>query len=469
MRRLLVILLAVLTASAALAQQRYSVALRFDADDDPEVVTRQLAAMYRLQVDPADAGASTITVTASESAIAMLGTDRRVVSVDAARPSIPETNADGFGTYAYDGAGNVTQVGSDTFDYDTRGRIHHATIAGIQQTFTYDRWGNITTIQTGEESLQTIGVSPNNRLSAATYDGSGNLTSYHGGTFVYDALNVVKESTAIGGTRRLYLYSAANERIATIELAGAQQKQEWTVRDDSVKVLRRYKKTLSGAWTWEEDYIYRGTLLLAAEVPSAEKVRHFHLDHLGTPRLITGNGGAVIAERSYGAFGRGLDVDSTPGENELAQFTGHERDNFQLDYMHARYYDPMMGRFLAVDPTWESADLGRPQSWNRYSYVMNNSINLTDPDGRCWSCAYDFVEGVANGWSSSNLYNLNRVDPRSSEYATGQMVGDAIAVVTTVVEATIGTNVAGSGATVTVASGGTASAVAALHRPCRYR
>jgi hypothetical protein len=40
------------------------------------------------------------------------------------------------------------------------------------------------------------------------------------------------------------------------------------------------------------------------------------------------------------------------------------------------------GRFLSVDPTWSSADLGRPQSWNRYSYVTNDPINRFDPDGR---------------------------------------------------------------------------------------
>lgn len=47
--------------------------------------------------------------------------------------------------------------------------------------------------------------------------------------------------------------------------------------------------------------------------------------------------------------------------------------------------DPLStkGRFLSVDPTWESADLGNPQSWNRYSYVGNNPVNNTDPDGRC--------------------------------------------------------------------------------------
>ena len=38
--------------------------------------------------------------------------------------------------------------------------------------------------------------------------------------------------------------------------------------------------------------------------------------------------------------------------------------------------------FVSVDPTWESADLKTPQSWNRYAYVRNNPINRIDPDGR---------------------------------------------------------------------------------------
>lgn len=53
--------------------------------------------------------------------------------------------------------------------------------------------------------------------------------------------------------------------------------------------------------------------------------------------------------------------------------------------MHARYYSPGTGRFLSVDPA--GYDPKRPQSWNRYSYVMNNPINMTDPTGRCGEAA----------------------------------------------------------------------------------
>lgn len=49
------------------------------------------------------------------------------------------------------------------------------------------------------------------------------------------------------------------------------------------------------------------------------------------------------------------------------------------DFMHARYYSPNLGRFMSVDPV--GGTIGSSQSWNRYSYVLNNPLNLVDPTG----------------------------------------------------------------------------------------
>jgi len=49
------------------------------------------------------------------------------------------------------------------------------------------------------------------------------------------------------------------------------------------------------------------------------------------------------------------------------------------DYMHARYYNPGIGRFLSVDPV--GGTVGSSQSWNRYSYVLNNPLVYVDPSG----------------------------------------------------------------------------------------
>jgi len=48
--------------------------------------------------------------------------------------------------------------------------------------------------------------------------------------------------------------------------------------------------------------------------------------------------------------------------------------------MHARYYSPVMGRFLAVDPV-DSARLVQPGSWNKYVYGGGNPLKYLDPDG----------------------------------------------------------------------------------------
>jgi RHS repeat-associated protein len=67
------------------------------------------------------------------------------------------------------------------------------------------------------------------------------------------------------------------------------------------------------------------------------------------------------------------------------RFTQKERDNESgLDYFLARYYSSAQGRFTSVDPSMTSARAIHPQSWNRYSYTINNPLRYTDPTGLDW-------------------------------------------------------------------------------------
>jgi RHS repeat-associated protein len=50
-----------------------------------------------------------------------------------------------------------------------------------------------------------------------------------------------------------------------------------------------------------------------------------------------------------------------------------------LTYMQARYYDPVVGRFMAVDPVRFST--GKTITFNRYAYASNNPVNRIDRDG----------------------------------------------------------------------------------------
>src|SRR5438093_995902 len=52
-----------------------------------------------------------------------------------------------------------------------------------------------------------------------------------------------------------------------------------------------------------------------------------------------------------------------------------------LDYFGARYFSGAQGRFTSPDPLLSSGRPWDPQSWNRYSYVLNNPLRYTDPLG----------------------------------------------------------------------------------------
>jgi len=71
-----------------------------------------------------------------------------------------------------------------------------------------------------------------------------------------------------------------------------------------------------------------------------------------------------------------------------AGFTGHMKDSETgLNYMQARYYDPVIGRFLSIDPV-TFMDTGNPGMFNRYAYVHNDPINGIDPFGlECYAVA----------------------------------------------------------------------------------
>jgi RHS repeat-associated protein len=63
-------------------------------------------------------------------------------------------------------------------------------------------------------------------------------------------------------------------------------------------------------------------------------------------------------------------------------FTSKERDaETGLDYFGARYMSSAQGRFTSPDPLMASAKASNPQTWNRYSYTLNNPLRFVDPDG----------------------------------------------------------------------------------------
>ena len=411
------------TSPSANGPTRYRVTLDMVAAEDFDVVTRQLTEAYRARIELiGNAGTRAFFAVMSSQAANLLRADPRVTSVEevVASPTLvshvpsrdalsnpssaptPVSTAGpatwSTGAYTYDDSGNIWAIGSDRFSYFRRGPLRTGGAGtGRTQEYEYDAFGNLKKIITDEQTgaARVIGIDPlTNRASIGTgganvwanYDTEGRITQVVAGdSFTWDALGMITKRQE-GIVARVYLYTANDERIATINRAT--NAEEWTLRDSVGKVLRRLvKESIAGTarWTWLEDYVYRDDALLAAEVAGAHKRLQFHADHLGTPRLITSDGSSRVALHTYYPFGE--EATAISQDMESRKFTGHERDATSLDYMHARYYNAVWGRFLSVDPG-KDWDLHQPQSWNMYAYVRNNPIRNTDPTGReCGGCA----------------------------------------------------------------------------------
>ncbi|WP_053170456.1 RHS repeat domain-containing protein [Limnohabitans planktonicus] len=116
-------------------------------------------------------------------------------------------------------------------------------------------------------------------------------------------------------------------------------------------------------------------------------VRYFHQDHLNSIAVITDEAGQVVERLAYDPRGKRRNANGLADKNDrlVGQttdrgYTEHEHlDEVGLIHMNGRVYDPLIGRFMSADPFIQSP--GNLQSYNRYAYVMNNPLAMTDPSG----------------------------------------------------------------------------------------
>jgi RHS repeat-associated protein len=133
-------------------------------------------------------------------------------------------------------------------------------------------------------------------------------------------------------------------------------------------------------------------------------VKYLQQDHQGTVRAVTNSNGFVVSRTDHQAFGeeigwsvglrsieQGYSADKVTrqsyGLTENDQATGQQHTWF-------RKLETAAGRWTRPDPYKGSMKLGNPQSFNRYSYVLNDPINLVDPSGLDF---WDDVAAVAQG------------------------------------------------------------------------
>jgi RHS repeat-associated protein len=152
----------------------------------------------------------------------------------------------------------------------------------------------------------------------------------------------------------------------------------------------RVKKIVNGLTTVYIDNLYEVTGSLktkhiflggqrvcsVTQNSSSRQILYYHTDHLGSTNAITSTGGKVVQSSQntpYGSFS------SNPTVRNPYLFTGKELDSTGLYYYGARYYDPVVGRFITADNFISKPY--NPQYLNRYAYCMNNPLRYIDPTG----------------------------------------------------------------------------------------
>lgn len=332
--------------------------------------------------------------------------------------------------YAFDLAGNLLerersrtfQPTTETFTYDALNRLTYARltqISGVIQgvpistaLISYDKLGNVCTKNgtnygySGPAGCTTFASSgrPHAVTTVGTvgfaYDGNGSQTSSTSGrTLTYDALNELSGATA-GSSHTTFQYAPSGDRFLSgdsssvswpascaptsdrifcdgFEGGGSTATSRTTSYIGNVEVVR-----VSGVITEERRYL-GGIAIDIIHPGGTSQTRYIFADHLGSVDAIASATGGLVEAMSFDVHGNrrnpttwqgGAGVPSTTPRG----FTGHEHfDTFGFIHMNGRTYDPATGRMLQADPVMD----GSAQGLNRYTYVANNPLALTDPSG----------------------------------------------------------------------------------------
>jgi RHS repeat-associated protein len=247
--------------------------------------------------------------------------------------------------------------GNIRYKYDRVGNRLRRKVSGQTETYTYHRGTNRLKSVIGSETIDY------------SYDKNGNPTQIGNRTFQYNDNNRLVKVKEGGSTIAHYSYNGLGQRV----MKKAGDKQTVFLYDFDGNIIAEGKP--DGSFTAE--YIYMGSTRLAKVdiKPNDNLVYYYANNYLGTPMLMTDERGVVAWEAEYKPFGQAKLNPNSKVENNF-RFAGQYFDKETgLHYNYHRYYDPKTGRYLTPDP------IGLNGGINLYSYVFNNSINLTDPLG----------------------------------------------------------------------------------------
>jgi RHS repeat-associated protein len=292
-----------------------------------------------------------------------------------------------------------------TYSYDAFNRLTGSNQNSGQNVFSYvyDRFGNRwqQNVTAGGGPGPRYSFTAYNQIAAGsgvTYDAAGNTNDDGVHQYFYDAEDRIKQVDGTLGscsapTTACYTYDADGRRAEKVT-GGTTTDFLYDPSGHEIAAVNS-----SGAWTREEVYAGNRHLVSYTNSPATFFI---YSDWLGTERVrspYSGGSNETCKSLPFGDLLTCTGTDVSP-----MHFTGQERDTeSNLDNFHARYDSSSMGRFISPDPANASVDFWLPQTWNRYSYVLNNPLVVVDRNGQWpWPIHNEIINQAFPGMSASD-------------------------------------------------------------------
>jgi RHS repeat-associated protein len=281
--------------------------------------------------------------------------------------------------FTYDANNNVTFLDDKTnsaydlrLTFDGLDRLNNITDSYLGTgDVNYDTMGNITYYKLGSQTIN-YQYNSNKQLTSTsgsksysfTYDDKGNVIDNGTRGFTYNSANQMVNSDGY-----IYTYDGNNKRVKEL---GSSGNPIYSFYGSNGKLMYRRVDGL------DNDYYYLGDKLVAKNKDGI--ITFLHSDYLGSTAAESNSSGFVSGRMHYQPFGESIE---TPKDD--VGYTGHKFDtDLGLNYMQARYYDPVIGRFYSNDPV----GFKNVHNFNRYTYAANNPYKYVDPDGQDYESAY---------------------------------------------------------------------------------
>ena len=298
--------------------------------------------------------------------------------------------------------------------------------------YTYDNLNRVT-----QKTVKKLSDGSVVSAEAFSYDAAGNITNLRDDYFEYDAnnrlissngssINYDLDGNMLNACNTCYGYDSANRLVSTCDHSYTYNAEDVRIRkvtdytdtsytyNTNCRLSQLLMTTVNGAVT---KYVY-GLGLIGEEKSGSFKTYHF--DYRGSTVAITNASGAITDTFQYNTYGA---LVSRTGTTEVI-FGYNGRDGVITDengliYMRARYYSPLLCRFINADIV--PGEISDAVTLNRFAYANGNPVSNIDPFG----LSAERGNNSSNNWLKG-LYGVLNIFGGILQAAAGAVLGATV-------------------------------------------